>query len=104
MVTMFIHPSGMRKSETKCMLCVRESHNNEGNLYAAGLVKDGVVFGLLPRQYQGFAHCFYVEMTELHMLSNGVILGLNSSHGRGGFRPGINCNAHAHCLGLNVEF
>ena len=78
MITTFNRSSGMKKLESKCTLCVRESCNErdgcavvvvERDRFAVVLVKYGVVVGLLPK----------AEVAELHVLSNGLILELISS-------------------------
>ena len=51
---------------------------NEHDRYAVVLVKVGVVVGLLPKGVSRIAHCFYVEVAELHvhMLNNDIMLEL----------------------------
>ena len=44
--------------------CVWEPRT-ESDQYAVAVVKDGVVVDIYLRQYQGFVHCFYVEVAVL---------------------------------------
>ena len=82
---MFIRPSGMRKLESKCISCIRESRN-EHDRYAVAVVKDGVVVRHLPKPVLRISSLLLrkggrttQEVGELQVLSNGIILKLISS-------------------------
>ena len=72
---------GCENLKSKCMSCVRVPLWMQ-LMCCCRSYNDDLVLGHLPKaQYQGFVHCIYmyIEVTELHVLSSGIVLELISS-------------------------